>query len=171
MSFGCSRPTSSPRSADVVVERASSAPYTGWTRRDWVALLARLTDGFVRAIPAGGSPAAARLPGAPVGNPVPSIEGFARMSVAWGAWLHEPSNAGLRHGGRRLDVAKLLARGLADATDPRHSAWWGPIGDRDQRIVEAAEIATGWWLGGPRLRAAFAAIDPAAPDRVLDWLA
>ncbi|MFL5681216.1 MAG: DUF2264 domain-containing protein [Chloroflexota bacterium] len=153
------------------VERDSSAPYTGWTRRDWVALLARLTDGFVRAIPGGGSPAAARLPGAPPGNQVPSIEGFARMSVAWGAWLHEPSNGVLRHARRRHDVATLLARGLADATDPRNPAWWGPIGDRDQRIVEAAEISTALWLGGPRLRAALAAVDPAALDRVLDWLA
>jgi hypothetical protein len=149
-----------------------AAAWTGWTRADWVGLLARLTDGFTRAVPPGGSPAAADLPGDAGPGRVPAIEGFARMSVAWAAWLHEPSNGRvLEHGGRRHDVGALLARGLVDATDPRHPAWWGTIGDRDQRIVEAAEVATALLLGGERLRASLAALDPAAPDRLLDWLA
>jgi hypothetical protein len=142
------------------------------TRDDWVALLARLTDGFVRSIPPGGSPARAALPGAPARDPVPAIEGFARMSVAWGAWLRGSDNPPtLRWEGREHDVAALVARGLADATDATSAAWWGPIHDRDQRIVEAAEVATGLWLGGDRLRAALDALDPSAFGRVLDWLA
>jgi hypothetical protein len=150
---------------------AADAAFTGWGRATWVTLLARLTDGFVRAIPAGGSTAAAHLPGARPEDRVPSIEGFARMAVAWGAWLHEPSNPpALAHDGRRHDVAMLLARGLADATDPRHPAWWGAIADRDQRIVEAAEVATALWLGGDRLRAAIDAVDDGAFERILDWL-
>jgi hypothetical protein len=141
------------------------------TRAAWVELLARLTDGFVRSIPRGGSPAAAVLPGSPSGDPVPAIEGFARMSVAWGAWLHEPSNPDrLTWDGRRHDVPALLARGLADATDPSGRSRWGSIADRDQRIVEAAEVATAVWLGGARLRASLDAIDPAAFGRVLDWV-
>src|SRR4051794_6945474 len=95
---------------------SSSGPDGGWTRADGVALLARLTDGFVHAIPNGGSPAAARLPGAPPDAHVPSIEGFARMSVAWAAWLGEPSNPdSVVWDGRRTDIGALLARGLADA--------------------------------------------------------
>ncbi|MDQ3127174.1 MAG: DUF2264 domain-containing protein [Chloroflexota bacterium] len=135
-------------------------------------LLGRLTDGFVRAIPAGGSPAAARLPGAAGPDRVPWIEGFARMSVAWAAWLHEPSNPShVSWAGRRHDVAALLAHGLAHATDPAHPAWWGPIGDRDQRIVEAAEVATALLLGGPPLREAIDRVDAGASERILDWLA
>ena len=43
-----------------------TSPAPDFDRREaWVDLLARLTDGFVRSIPPGGSPAAARLPGAP----------------------------------------------------------------------------------------------------------
>jgi hypothetical protein len=149
-----------------------AATFTGWARRDWVALLARLTDGFVRAIPPGGSAAAARLPGAADDDRVPGIEGFARMSIAWAAWLHEPSNPSvLGRGDRGHDIAALLARGFADATDPAHPAWWGPIADRDQRIVEAAEVAIAVWLGGERLRAALGAVDPHSLDRVLAWLA
>ena len=147
-------------------------PGTGWTRDDWVRVLGRLTDGFVRAIPAGGSPAAAHLPGSAGPDRVPRIEGFARMSVAWAAWLHEPTNPShLAFAGRRHDVATLVARGLADATDPDHPAWWGQIGDRDQRIVEAAEVATALILGGSRLRASLDALDPRAFERILDWLA
>ncbi|MEA2519071.1 MAG: hypothetical protein QOF49_1151 [Chloroflexota bacterium] len=148
------------------------AAYTGWVRADWVGLFARLTDGFIRAVPAGGSPAAARLPGVAADDRVPSIEGFARMSVGWAAWLHEPANpATVVHDGRRHDIGAIVARGLADATDPGHPAWWGPIPDRDQRIVEAAEVSTALLLGGMRLRAELDRIDPAAFDRVLDWLA
>ena len=72
--------------------------------------------------------------------------------------------------GREHDVGRLLARGLADATHPRSDTWWGPVHDRNQRIVEAAEIATAILLGGERLRAALDAIDTRASDRVLDWL-
>jgi hypothetical protein len=144
----------------------------GARRDEWVDLLAELTDGFVRAIPDGGSPARAVLPGAPSDDQVPAIEGFARMSVAWAAWLHEPSNsAALAWRGHRHDIASIIARGLADATDPVGPFYWGRIEDRDQRIVEAAEIATALWLGGGRLRAALDAIDPRAHHRVLDWLA
>lgn len=152
--------------------RPGDAAYTGWTRDDWVNLLGRLTDGFVRAIPRGGSPAAARLPGAVEPGRVPWIEGFARLAVGWAAWLHEPTNPRMvGHAGRRHDIGELLARGLVDATDPAGRAWWGPIGDRDQRIVEAAEVATALWLGGGRLRAAIDAVDPAGFERILDWLA
>jgi hypothetical protein len=156
--------------ARVTIARPSARGFR--TRRDWIALLARLTDGFVRSIPPGGSPARAALPGAPADDPVPSIEGFARMSVAWGAWLGCRGNpAAIHWQGRDHDVATLVARGLADATDPASPACWGPIRDRDQRIVEAAEIATALWLGGNRLRRALDVVDPAAFGRVLDWLA
>jgi hypothetical protein len=155
-----------------MVDRGGTAAYTGWRRDDWVRLLGRLTDGFVRAIPTDGSPAAAELPGTAGSDRVPSIEGFARMSVAWAAWLHEPTNpTHVTAGSARHDVAALVARGLADATDPAHPAWWGAIADRDQRIVEAAEIATSVLLGGPRLRAALDRVDGRAFERVLAWLA
>src|SRR5215212_9449075 len=115
------------------------APFTGATRDDWAHLLARLTDGFVRSIPSGGSPARAFVPGAPPHDQVPAIEAFARMSVAWGAWLHEASNpATLATGGAIHDIGAILARGLVDGTNRSGPASWGPIGDRDQRIVEAA---------------------------------
>ena len=137
-------------------------------RDDWVDLLGRLTTAFARASARGGSPARALLPGAPADDIVPSIEGFARMSVAWGAWLGLPSNPPeVQSGDATVDVAELMVRGLVDGTSQTRFGW-GPITDRDQRIVEAAEIATGLWLGRSRL------VPLLGPDRlatVLSWLA
>ena len=144
-------------------------PRRGWDRADWVRAFADLTDAFAMAAARGGSPARARLPGAPPNDPVPSIEGFARMSVAWGAWLGQPANPPIAAASRGpLDVLDLHVRGLLDATDPNGPFWWGEIGDRDQRIVEAAEIATGLWLGRSRL---VGALGREGLGRVLDWLA
>ena len=140
----------------------------GWTRDDWVTCFADISAAFARAAALGGTPARAQLYGAPPGDPIPALEGFARMSVAWGAWLGEPSNPTTIHSADGpVDVLGLVVRGLLDGTDRTGSAWWGEIVDRDQRIVEAAELATGLWLGRRRLAEA---LGPAALDRVLDWL-
>lgn len=144
------------------------SPYTGWTRDHWVAQLAGLTAAFAAGAEASGSPARPRLPGAPPDDRICGLEGFARMSVAWGAWLGLSANSAMLRGrGRQVDVVELVARGLLDGSDPEGAWWWGEMGDRDQRIVEAAEIATGLWLGRDRL---VPALGPAGLNRVLDWL-
>jgi hypothetical protein len=140
----------------------------GWTRDDWVACFADISAAFARAAALGGTPARAQLYGAPLDDPIPALEGFARMSVAWGAWLGEPSNPTKVHtADGPVDILGLVVRGLLDGTDRSGSAWWGEVGDRDQRIVEAAELATGIWLGRRRLAAA---LGSEALGRVLDWL-
>jgi hypothetical protein len=135
-----------------VAADARAAPVgEGWSRADWVAVLARLTAGFAGAAEAGGSPARPNLPGAEPGAVVPGLEAFARMSVAWGAWLGGPNPPVLGHDGREIDVLRLVARGLSEGTEPGGRFGWGPTADRDQRIVEAAELATGLWLGRERI--------------------
>lgn len=144
------------------------SPYTGWTRDHWVAQLAGLTLAFATAAEVSGSPARPRLPGAPADDRICGLEGFARMSVAWGSWLGLSANPTVLQGrGRRVDVAELMVRGLLDGSDPGGPWWWGEIGDRDQRIVEAAEIATGLWLGRDRL---VSALGRDGLNRLLDWL-
>ena len=139
------------------------------TRDAWAALLARLTIGFTRGIPADGSPAWSRLPGADAANPITGMEGFCRMSVAWSAWLAEPGNPDtLDHGGRSVDVLDLVVRGLVDGTDPSGPWYWGDIRDRDQRIVEAAELAFTLWTGRERI---LPALGPDRLRQVLAWLA
>jgi hypothetical protein len=142
---------------------------TPWERDDWVDAFARLTAAFARVASVAGSPARARLPGAPPHDPIPSLEGFARMSVAWGAWLGQPANPStVRSAVGPVDVLDLVVRGLSDGSDRASPWWWGDIGDRDQRIVEAAEIATGLWLGRDRIAPA---LGSAKLERLLAWLA
>ena len=142
---------------------------TDGTRSRWVALLAQLSAGFVRAIPAAGSPAWPHLPGADAQNRITGMEGFARMSVAWGAWLGGPGNpTTLQHRDCSIDVLDLVVRGLADGTDPQGPWFWGHIGDRDQRIVEAAELAFALWSGRDRM---VPALGRDGIAQVLSWLA
>ena len=131
---------------------------------------ARPSDrGFSRGIPADGSPAWSRLPGADPANRITGMEGFCRMSVAWSAWLADPDNPiVLEHSGSSLDVLDLVVRGLVDGTDPTGPWYWGDIRDRDQRIVEAAELAFTLWTGRDRL---LPALGPARLRQVLAWLA
>ena len=140
-----------------------------WSRADWVDCFADLSGAFARAAALGGSPARALLYGAPREDPIPSIEGFARTSVAWGAWLGQRANpTAVGVGSARIDLLELHVRGLLDATDPGGAFYCGEIGDRDQRIVEAAEIATGLWLGRSRL---LPALGRDGLRQVLEWLA
>lgn len=144
------------------------SPYSGWTRDHWVEQLTGLTAAFAIAAAASGSPARPRLPGAPTADQICGLEGFARMSVAWGAWLGLASNPSVLRGrDRDVDVLELMTRGLLDGSDPGQQWWWGEIGDRDQRIVEAAELATGLWLGRHRL---VPALGTTGLNRLLDWL-
>jgi hypothetical protein len=152
--------------ADTPFDRERS-PHTGWTRDHWVRLLGTLTGAFAAAATKGGSPARPHLPGSD-GGVVPGLEGFARMSVAWGAWLGLASNGSSIPGPDGLiDVEPLVVRGLLDGTDPTGRWRWGGMADRDQRIVESAELATALWLGRARLGSSLGSVGLA---QVLSWL-
>lgn len=147
-------------------------PHADDTRERWVALLARLTSGFVRSIPTDGSPAWPRLPGPgmpghPAGARTSGMEGFTRMATAWAALVAHGGPTTLTHDGRTIDVLDLLVRGLADGTDPAGPWYWGDIGDMDQTIVEAAEVAFAVWLARDRL---LPALGPGRTEQVIAWL-
>ncbi|WP_395773758.1 DUF2264 domain-containing protein [Agrobacterium pusense] len=59
------------------------------------------------------------------------LEGFARP--LWGI-------APLALSGDRFDHWPLLARGIANGTDPSHPEYWGDVRQKDQRLVELAAI-------------------------------
>jgi hypothetical protein len=147
------------------------APYTGWTREHWQALLGRLTFGFMRAAERYGTPARALLPDDRRGqiDAVDGLEGFARISTAWAAWLsnhHNPDH--IAWGGRSFSLPALLRQGLLDGTNPaRADSYWGNIGHMDQRIVEAADLAAVLWLSRARV---FDCLGPAEQSQVMAWL-
>jgi hypothetical protein len=79
------------------------------------------------------------------------MEGFTRILPLIAAWLHGGRPARLRLAcGTEVDLAELMREGMLAGTDPASSEYWGDIEDRDQRLVEAADVALGLWLArGP----------------------
>lgn len=147
------------------------SPYTGWTRAHWEAVLARLTYGFILAAERQGSPARALFPDDRCDRPdsVDGLEAFARIAVAWGAWLRNPTNPEVLHfQGHELNLANLLKQGLLDGTNPESpDTYWGNIEHMDQRIVENSNIAIALWLSHERV---FERMTEAERAQVITWL-
>jgi len=148
------------------------SPYTGWTRAHWEAVLARLTYGFTLAAEHQGSPARALFPDDRCDRPdsVDGLEAFARIAVAWGAWLRNPANPEMIHfKEHELNLADLLKQGLLDGTNPEsRDTYWGDIEDMDQRIVENSNIAMALWLSHERV---FDKMTKSERTQVIVWLA
>src|ERR1043165_9939895 len=91
------------------------SPFTGWTRAHWEYVLARMTYGYAKIAEQSGSPARVLYPDDRRGlsDPVDTIESFARIASAWGAWLRNPSNpATLKFQGEEINVEDLLRGAL-----------------------------------------------------------
>lgn len=148
------------------------SPYTGWTREHWEALLARLTFGYMRAAERYGSPARALFPDDRRALPdsVDALESFARMSSAWGAWLHNPANpAVVRHQGGDTNLEDVMRQALLDGTNPKNPhTYWGDMDHMSQHIVEAANLAVTLWLSRERV---FNRMTEAERAQVIAWLA
>lgn len=70
------------------------------------------------------------------------MEAFSRM--LWGL-------APLWSQGGGMECLPLFRQGLVNGTDPDHPAYWGPVRDYDQKIVEMAAIAVTLMLCGKKL--------------------
>lgn len=101
------------------------------------------------------------------GGAVDGFEGFARMFPLAAAWLASGRPSTIPVTGGTLDLAETFARGLAAGTDPTRPTYWGRIGDFNQRIVEAADVALGLWLSRDHV---WAKLDAPARARVVEWL-
>lgn len=148
------------------------SPHTGWTRAHWEAVLARLTYGYVRAADHSGSPARALFPDDRRALPdsVDALESFARISSAWGAWLHNPSNsATVRYANRDINLEDLMRQALVEGTDSRNPhTYWGDMDHMSQHIVEAANLGVSIWLSRERV---FNKMTEAEQAQVMAWLA
>lgn len=102
------------------------------------------------------------------GTRIDQLEGFSRIMPLFGAWVAagRSSNVELRDG-RSIDLAAAFRRGLLAGTDPASSEYWGAMGDGDQRIVEAADVALALWLFR---RSVWLSLDSGQRDRVVRWL-
>jgi hypothetical protein len=159
-------------STDLPLLNHDLSPYTGWTREHWEALLARLTYGYMLAADRSGSPARALFPDDRRALPdsVDGLESFARISSAWGAWLHNPANpATVRFQDRVINLENVMRQALLDGTNPDHPrAYWGDMDHMSQHIVEAANLGLTLWLSRERV---FNRLTDAERAQVMAWLA
>lgn len=90
------------------------------------------------------------------GGDAARVEAFSRM--LWGLaplWAHSGETR----------FFERFRRGLIHGTDPAHPAYWGEVGDCDQKIVEMASIALTLMLDGERL-----ALDERESANLHAWL-
>ena len=84
------------------------------------------------------------------------MEAFSRM--LWGL-------APLWSQGGGAEYLPLFRQGLVNGTDPDHPAYWGAVGDYDQKIVEMAAVALTLMLCGERLD-----LSPREAENLHRWL-
>ena len=98
------------------------------------------------------------------GDRIDSIEGFTRIAPLLAVYLRSQSDARPAETDR---TRQILLDGWENGTDPDSRGYWGPIGDNDQRIVEAADVALSIWLLRDSL---WLQLPAPARDRVFQWL-
>ena len=97
------------------------------------------------------------------------LEGFARTAPLLAAWVHSGRSRTIvtPHSAQEVDLIEVLKQGLLTGTDPRREEYWGTIRSKDQRIVEAADIARVLWLTRSNL---WPTLTPAERNQISTWL-
>lgn len=81
------------------------------------------------------------------GAAIDAMEGFSRTLPMIGAWISSGRASTIQNfDGQQIDLIEVAKAGLLTGTNPKSKGFWGHICDRDQRIVEAADIALSVWL-------------------------
>jgi hypothetical protein len=77
---------------------------------------------------------------------ISGLEGFARTAPLLAAWVYSGRGNVIQDPLESIDLIPILKAGILGGVDPRSRDYWGSIGDNDQRIVEAADVARTLWL-------------------------
>lgn len=102
------------------------------------------------------------------GESVDQFEGFSRVMPLFGAWVAGGRSPIVKlRDGRAIDLASAFRTGLLAGTDPASPEYWGDMGDGDQRIVEAADIALALWFFRS---SAWSSLGVGQKERVVQWL-
>jgi hypothetical protein len=112
----------------------------------------------------------ADYPGAPSRNGTGSdrLEGFSRLAPLVASWLAAGRPEMIADlSGKAVHLPTLIRVGLLAGTDATGPGYWGRVGDRDQRIVEAADVALTVWLVRDTV---WQDLTLAQRDRVIAWL-
>jgi hypothetical protein len=96
------------------------------------------------------------------------LEGFSRMAPLMAAWLSAGREQVLTvSDGHTVALPALLASAVTEGTNPASPDYWGHMQDRDQRIVEAADIALTLWLTRDLV---WNKLDPETRESIAQWL-
>lgn len=101
------------------------------------------------------------------GRTVNGIEGFARFFPLAASWIFSNNSEVVVLNNETYNLIDILKKGLLNGTNPSNSEYWGAVPDKDQRIVEAADIALALWICKDKLWSKFT---PSEKDRIVEWL-
>jgi len=144
------------------------SPYTGWARQHWNELAALILRGVLGFFSPGS--AGVHIPGHRTkhGHQVDGLEGYARSLTLAAPWFVGQGRGEITLGTTAVDLLDYYRAGLRHGTDPPHEEYWGDIGDYDQRIVEAADLAWCLYVGRQYL---WEPLSVTEKDQVAGWLA
>jgi hypothetical protein len=81
------------------------------------------------------------------GAQLDKMEGFTRILPLLCIWLSSGRSGEIElFDGRFVSLEKVVRKGLVSGTDPESRGYWGHIGDGDQRICEASDVALSIWF-------------------------
>lgn len=125
------------------------------------------TNGFIKYRSANG--AHVYYPGAisSHGREINGLEGFARYFPLAASYMSGDNNNRIIPNNKEIDLVALLGEGILAGTNPDNTEYWGDIQNRDQRIVEAADIALGLWLSREYLWTTFSSLEK---KQIANWL-
>lgn len=101
------------------------------------------------------------------GRKIDGLEGFSRFLPLAASWLGAGNPRELSIYGNTIDLIELLHQGIVAGTYKDGEEYWGDIKDRDQRIVEAADIALSLWLCKEQLWGSFSGQEKV---QICNWL-
>ena len=101
------------------------------------------------------------------GRTVNGIEGFARFFPLAASWLFANNSEIVTINNESYNLTKILKKGVINGTNPENIEYWGDVPDKDQRIVEAADIALALWICKDTIWDKFTNTEK---DRIVKWL-
>lgn len=101
------------------------------------------------------------------GRKINALEGFARYFPLAASWLSGGNPNIVLPNNNEVNLVALLREGILAGTDPNNAEYWGDIQNRDQRIVEAADIALGLWISRDLIWTTLTTVEK---ERIANWL-
>jgi hypothetical protein len=101
------------------------------------------------------------------GRKIDGLEGFARFFPLAAVWISTGNGNIVDINNEKFDLIQLLHQGIVAGTNLQNIEYWGKMKDKDQRIVEAADIALGLWISRDHLWTTFSSQER---QQIVNWL-